>query len=107
MTAESTEGRPVAAWMQVLESIEEALARRLADLPAPPAPPADSGSTAKTALQVLDGRLTQMQARLDQAERDADETETVLRTEAEAYQHWTTSMTAARRRLADWAAGVK
>ena len=45
-----------------------------------------------------------MHARLDRAERDAAEADAALLTESEAYQHWTESMTAVRRRLADWAA---
>lgn len=107
MKSEPTEARSMATWMPMLEHIEEALARRLAEVHDLPAPTADSGPTAKTSLQALDQRLAGMQVRLDQAERDASETEGVLRTEAEAYQRWTESMTAARRRLADWAAGVK
>ena len=65
---------------------------------------ADAGPAAKTPLQVLDERLAQMRARLDRAERDAAEADGALLTESEAYQHWTENMTAARRRLADWAA---
>lgn len=105
MTAEPTETRPAAAWMLVLNQIEETLARQMASVEEP-APPGDAKPPAKTPLHALDARLAQMQARLDQAERHAEGTDAALRTDAEAYQRWTESMTAARRRLADWAARV-
>ena len=107
MTAEPTEGRTVAAWMQVLEFIEEALGRRLAEVEEPPAAVADAGRWVQTSLQALDERMQRMQTRLGQAERDAAEADEPLRTESEAYQRWTEGMTAARRRLADWAANVR
>jgi hypothetical protein len=87
--------------MQVLDQIEGAVGRRLAQVEEPP-PEVDAGPTTKTPLQTLDERLTQMRMRLDRAERDAAEVDAALNTEAEAYQRWTESMTAARRRLADW-----
>jgi hypothetical protein len=107
MTAESTEGRPVAVWMQTLEAIEEALVQRLAATPEPPAPAGEPGPDDNAALLALDERLALLQARLEQAALDAAEADDVLRAEAEAHQRWTESMTAARRGLADWAAGVK
>ena len=107
MTAEPAEGRPIAAWMQMLEFIDAALARRLAEVEEPPGPADGAGSSAQGSLQALDERVRRMQARLDQAGRDAAEADEPLRTESEAYQRWTESMTAARRRLADWAANVK
>ncbi|HVS36012.1 MAG TPA: hypothetical protein VMS17_10570 [Gemmataceae bacterium] len=107
MTAELMQERPIAAWMQVLEIIEEALARRLAEVEDPPPAVGDVGSPAQTLLQALDERLTVMQGRLDQAERDAAEADDPLRTETEAYQRWTETMTAARRRFADWAASLR
>ncbi len=107
MTAEPTEGRPIAAWMQTLEFIEEALARRLAEVGESPNLSADAGPSAKASLQALDEQVRRVQARLDQAERDAAEADEPLRAESEAYQRWTETMTAARRRLADWAANVK
>jgi hypothetical protein len=106
MTASSTEGRPIGAWLQVLEQIEGALARRLAQVEEPNAPEAETGPKAKTPLQILEERLAQMRTRLDRAEREAAEVDAALNTEAEAYQRWTESMTAARRRLADWAGRV-
>jgi chromosome segregation ATPase len=105
MKASSTEARPIATWMQVLDQIEAAVGRRLAQVEEPP-PDLEAAPTTKTPLQTLDERLAQMRARLDQAERDAAEVDAALNTEAEAYQRWTESMTAARRRLADWTAGV-
>jgi hypothetical protein len=107
MTAELAEGRPITEWMHVLESIEEAVARRLAETPEPPAPGAEPDAPAKASLQALDEGLARMEGRLAQAERDAADADDVLRGEAEAYQRWTEGMTAARRRLADWAAGAK
>jgi len=106
MTALSTEVRPIAAWMRVLDQIESSVELRLAQVEEPPGPDADSGPTAKTPLQILDERLAQIRTRLDRAERDAAEVDAALHTESGAYQHWTASMTAARRRLADWAARV-
>jgi chromosome segregation ATPase len=107
MAAESTEGRPVASWMQMLDQIEASLTNRLAQVQEPPAPAAEAGPSAKESLQALDERLARMHARLEQAERDAAEADEALRTESEAHQRWTETMTAARRWLADWAAGVK
>ena len=106
MTAEPAEGRPVAAWMQVLDFIDEVLARRLAEVDEPPAPVAGAGPS-RESLLALDKWMQRLQARLDQAERDAAEADEPLRTESEAYQRWTETMTAARRRLGDWAANVK
>jgi hypothetical protein len=55
-------------------------------------------------LQALDDRLAQMGARLDRADQDARGADELLRIEVEAHQHWTEATTAARQRLADWAA---
>ncbi len=107
MTAELARGGRVAAWLRVLETLDEALARRLAEVEEPPAPIAEPMPAAKASLQALDERLGRLQGRLEQAERDAAEADEPLRTEAEAYRRWTEGMTAARRRLADWAAAVK
>ncbi len=96
MTAAPTEGRPIAAWMQTLEFIEVALARRLAEVGESPDPSADAGPSAKASLQTLDEKVRRMQARLDQAERDAAEADEPLRTESEAYRRWTETMTAAQ-----------
>ncbi|HBI44045.1 MAG TPA: hypothetical protein DDY78_14515 [Planctomycetales bacterium] len=106
MTALPTEARPIAAWMQVLDQIEGSVGRRLAQVEEPAGPEADAGPTAKTPLQILDERWSQVRTRLDRAERDAAEVDAALHTESEAYQRWTDSLTAARRRLADWAARV-
>jgi hypothetical protein len=106
MKASSREERPIAAWMQVLDQIEGSVGRRLAQVEEPAGLEADAGPTAKTPLQILDERLAQMRTRLDRAERDAAEVDAALHTESEAYQRWTDNMTAARRRLADWAARV-
>ena len=103
MTALPTEARPIAAWMQVLDQIEDSVSRRLGQVEELATPEANVGPTTKTPLQILDDRLTQMQTRLDRAERDAAGVDAALRTESEAYQHWTESMSAARRRMADWA----
>ena len=105
MTAESTETRPIAAWMQVLEQIESTLAQQMASVDEGESP-GEARPRASTPLHVLDERLTKMQARLDQAERDAALTDAALRAEGEAYQRWTESMTATRRRLSDWAGRV-
>ncbi len=104
MTASSTEAQPITAWLQVLDQIESAVGRWLAQVEAPAKVEEDAGPTANAPLQILDERLTQIRARLDRAERDAREVDAALQTEAEVYQHWAESMTAARRRLADWAA---
>jgi hypothetical protein len=92
--------------MRVLETIEAALAQRLANVQEPAAA-AEPSPAAQTPLQALDERLAVLQAREGQAESDAAEADEALQAEAEAYQHWIESTTAARRRLADWAAGVK
>jgi hypothetical protein len=106
MTASPMEARPIAAWMQVLDQIEGSVGRRLAQVEEPAGPDADAEPTAKTPLQILDERMTQIPKRLDRAERDAAAVDVVLLTEFKAYQQWTESMTTARRRLADWAARV-
>jgi len=106
MTAQATQGRSVAEWMRALAEIEASLARRLAETPEPP-PAAPPEAPAVASLQALDGRLAELQAGRDQAERHAAEADKALRTEAESYQQWTDRTTAARRRLADWAAGLK
>ena len=67
MTAEPAEGRPIAAWMQMLEFIDAALARRLAEVEERPGPADGAGSSAQGSLQALDERVRRMQARLDQA----------------------------------------
>ena len=65
-----TDDRPVGAWMGMLDQIEEAVARRLTQAEELAGPPAAPGAPPSTPLQVLDGRLAQMQARLEQAEAD-------------------------------------
>jgi hypothetical protein len=105
MTAEPTETRPTAAWMKVLNQIEDTLARQMASVEEP-APSGAATPPTKKPLHALDASLAQMQARVDQAERRAEETDAALRTDAEAYQRWTESMTATRRRLGDWAGRV-
>jgi hypothetical protein len=106
MTAEPTEPRPIAAWMRVLDKIEATLARQMAPVDEPHPAASDAKTPAKAPLQALDDRLAQMAARLEQADRDAAVTDAALRTEGEAYQRWTGTMTATRRKLADWAARV-
>lgn len=106
MKASSREERPIAVWMQVLEQMEGSVGQRLAQVEEPALPEGDVGPTAKTPLQILDERLAQMRAQLDRAERDAAEVDAALHTESEAYQRWTDNITAAHRRLADWAARV-
>lgn len=106
MTTQSTEARPIAAWMKVLEQIETTLARQMA-LVEEVAPPSAAKQPARTPLHVLDERLGQMQARLNQAERDAAVTDAALRTEGEAYQRWADGMTMTRRKLSDWASRVR
>jgi Xaa-Pro aminopeptidase len=106
MTAEPTEPRPIAAWTRVLDKIEATLARQMASVEEPDTLVSDAKPPAKAPLQVLDDRLAQMQNRLEQADRDAAVTDAALRTDGEAYQHWTETMTATRRKLADWVARV-
>ena len=93
--------------MQVLDTIEAALTRRLAEVEEPPAPVGGPDPAAKMTLQTVDERMQQMQTRLGQAEQDTAAADEPLRIEAEAYQCWTEGMTGARRRLADWAAAVR
>ncbi len=104
MTAPLNAVQQITGWMGVLDQIEGSVERRLAQVEEPPTPDADAAPTTKTPLQILDERLAQMRTRLDRAERDAAEVDAALNTETEAYQRWAESMTAARRRLADWAA---
>ncbi len=106
-TASPTKDRPVAAWMGVLDQLERAVGLRLARTEDPAAPGPEPAGPAVTPLQATDERLTQMQARLDRAEQDAREADEVLRAEAEAFQHWTETAAAVRRRLADCAAGAE
>ncbi len=103
MTAQE---RPITAWMRVLDEIESSVSRRLAQAEEPTAASANAGPPAPTPLQVLDDRLAQMQARLEQAEQDARDADAVLRQEADAHRRWTEQMATTRRRLADRAQGV-
>jgi hypothetical protein len=87
--------------MQVLDRIEQALAESLAraTLPAddPPAPPAGA---AEAALAALDGRLAEMEACLERAEREAAGADAPLAAEAEALRGWLTALAATRQKLA-------
>ena len=104
--ASPTESRPIAGWMETLEHIDEAIRRRLSQVEEPASPASETGLPAVSPLQILDERASQMRSRLDRAERETAEVDAALRTESEAYQRWTENTTAARRRLADWAARV-
>jgi hypothetical protein len=106
MTTEAAEPRPIAAWMKVLDQIEATLARQMASVENTAPPAADAKLPAQSPMSALDDRLAQMQTCLDQAEREAAVTDAALRAEGEAYQRWTETMTATRRKLADWAGRV-
>jgi hypothetical protein len=87
--------------MQVLDRIEQALAESLARaaLPAdePALPPAGA---ADAALGALDGRLAEMEACLERAEREAAGADAPLAAEAEALRGWLAALAATRQQLA-------
>ena len=98
------EPAPGVSWMQVLDRIEQALAESLvrAALPAdgPTAPPTGA---AEAALGALDGRLAEMEACLERAEREAAGADALLAAEAEALRGWLAALAATRQRLAEQA----
>jgi hypothetical protein len=105
--SEAAEPRPVVVWMRVLDRIEDTLGQSLALAAEPaggPAPENEPGPLAQRSLEKLDQRLARLQACLDRAEQNADATDSLLLTEADALRAWTEALAAAGRDLADWAA---
>ncbi len=99
--------RPVVAWMEVLDRLENTLDRSLAlaDEPAPAAPPQEASEPARrTPLRRLDERLAALQAALDQAEANAADVDALLAAEAERARRCVAALAASRQKLTDRAA---
>jgi hypothetical protein len=92
------EERPMAAWMQVLGQIDEALAKTLDQWPEPETQEA-GGSTARHTLRYPDERFARLQACLDQAGREAAEVEALLTAQLQAVENWFRSTAEIRQRL--------
>ncbi len=78
-------------WAQVMEKVLQTLnqsLQRCPELPPPPADPASGQPGSFPALEVVEQRLLQLQAILDQAEGQAGETDRELTAAAEALRQW-------------------
>ncbi len=93
--------RPLLAWLDVLQRIEESLAQTLRLAPDPLAhsrpAPADSNPLAK-----LDERQALWQARLDEARAPADALDQQLAADREMLAAWREQASKAREMLAQW-----
>jgi hypothetical protein len=103
MPTQLTEARPTGEWTHVFEQMQESLAQTLAATPEPDTLDDEPRADIPLALNQLDQQLARLQASLDEAERKAAETDTWLRSEAEALQRWLDSLQTNQRKLAEWA----
>ena len=95
------EPAPGVSWMQVLERIEQALAESLARAALPTDEPAATPvGAAEAALAALGGRLAEMEACLERAEREAAGADAPLAAEAEALRGWLAALAVTRQKLA-------
>jgi len=104
-----------AAWVDVLESVQQALVKAEADaaqreqaaatfgLPSERQP--DHEVAWKQCLNRLDERSQAWQRRIQQAEREAGEGDTALQTGEAELRQWLTAAETAARRLVNWVAG--
>jgi hypothetical protein len=98
------EARPLAAWLQILGQIEEAVAKTLERwgepvIPAPPPTPEADCSAARVVLQNIDQRFERMRTCLELAGRHAAEVEALLAAESREVEDWLLSVTAKRQTL--------
>jgi hypothetical protein len=93
--------------MQVLDQIDQALVQSLERAVLPEASPPSSGGVADAlrALEVLQERLTELQASLDGAVHNAAGADAALVAEIGALQEWRTQAAAVREKLAVCSAG--
>ena len=107
MTAAPGEARPTAAWLRMLDQVEETLGRSLACAEAPAAsPPPDGEGAAAAALRRLDEGFGHIETRLGDARRQADEADAELAAAADAVRGWLDSLKATQQRLTEWAASA-
>jgi hypothetical protein len=100
MFPENPEERPLIDWARVLERIETALARWLAQAVEPePSPPPPAVPPLR-----LEEQLRRLQTFLDQAETSAASVSTLLAAEAGAMEQWLGNLAAARQKLAEHSA---
>jgi hypothetical protein len=93
----------VAAWMAVLERIEQSLEQSLRRTPeVPPAPRGRAGGE-DGPLARLDRRFDQWRASLERVQRETDAVEGGLDADQSAVRAWLASASAARQRLAEGA----
>jgi hypothetical protein len=95
--------RPLLAWLDVLERIEESLAQslRLAPEPITRRAPVRAGHEADP-LGKLDERLALWQTRLDQAQSAAASSDEELVADQETLMDWREQAGQARKRLVEW-----
>jgi L-lactate utilization protein LutC len=96
----------VATWADILERVEQALQRTMAEVAGrgqepepPPAGGVEQEATWRQRLEQCDARLRQLQACVQQAESHAAEADSALATSAETLQGWLATAAAARQKL--------
>src|SRR5262249_2315072 len=99
-----SEPRPVLAWMEMLGRIRGGLGESLGPVPEDEAAAGSEAAPEEAPLRRRDERLARLQARLDQAERDAAAADALLAAEADALKRWSDSMAVAHQRLVEQAA---
>ncbi len=91
MATFSSQSRPIAVWMKMLDDIDQALAESLARAVEQPVSPAVTDENIGAALQAmrrLDERLANLQARLDRAAVGAAGTDAALAGQAAVLDNW-------------------
>jgi hypothetical protein len=101
--------RALAAWLEVLDQIDQTLDRSLAlaaEPPAAPETPGLAGQAAAAALGSLDDRLGRIEGGLARAGEQAALADAALTAEVEALEGWLKEARALRERLAAAASGT-
>lgn len=93
--------RPLVAWMDVLDHIDESLGHSLAETPEP-APASEVAEAAGSPLARFDERLEAWQSSLEKVERQATTSNERMDAEHAALAEWLEKLTQVRDRVTRW-----
>ncbi len=95
------QSRPVLAWMEILDRIDESLKQSLS-LASEPSPGEVRSHAELAALQQLDERLARWQTRLDRADQNTEQLQAVVAAEEAALAEMGQRLGAVREKLSEW-----
>ena len=101
MIETTSPARPLVAWMDVLDHIDQSLGHSLAKTPEP-VPAADVAEPAGSPLARLDERLEAWQSSLEKVERQATTSNERMNAEHAALAEWLEKLTQVRDRFSRW-----